>query len=409
MADEILFNKYELRQTIENHRNGLRTAFDNMPDERLLNTVLAELQQYAVEKWQLELPVLGEPVIDAGRSKIEVGRYGGPPQRGEPTVRVDAERYTLEIPFTGDGDLLFHRGSSFNLNPPRGTVRGNTLSMTVLERNPNPDALNQKFERYISEVQEYLGWLSGDVQAWNQSIASEAATVIDHRRKRAEQAGSVVSGLKFNVKPRDDQATTYAVPVAARRKIVPQLPTPKPGAKPEPVLGPDVYRTILDTLNQMSLVMERSPHAYATMDEETLRFQFLVPLNANFEGEARGEVFNYGGKTDILITVGGKNIFIAECKFWRGPKSLLDTIDQILGYLSWRDTKCAILVFNRNKAFSQVLAQLRDTVEAHTHFISFDGARGETELAFSFKRPDDPDRKLTLTVLAFDIPAEDAV
>lgn len=145
----------------------------------------------------------------------------------------------------------------------------------------------------------------------------------------------------------------------------------------------------------------------ATTHEETLRFQFLVPLNANFEGEARGEVFNYGGKTDILITVQGRNIFVAECKFWRGAKSFTDTIDQILGYLTWRDTKCAILVFNRNKGFSQVLEQIPPSAEGHPQFVSYDGAKSETEFAFTFRRPDDADRKLTLTVLAFDIPGED--
>ncbi|MCA1939884.1 MAG: hypothetical protein LDL26_02690 [Caenispirillum bisanense] len=153
--------------------------------------------------------------------------------------------------------------------------------------------------------------------------------------------------------------------------------------------------------------MERSPHAYATMDEETLRFQFLVPLNAHFEGEARAEVFNYGGKTDILITVQGKNIFIGECKFWRGPKGLTETVDQVLGYLGWRDTKCAILLFNRKRNFSQVLAQILPTMEQHPQYISFDGSRDGTELTFTFSRPDDADRRLKLTVLAFDIPAEE--
>jgi hypothetical protein len=31
-----------------------------------------------------------------------------------------------------------------------------------------------------------------------------------------------------------------------------------------------------------------------------------------------------------------------------------DTIAQLLGYVSWRDTKTAIVIFNRNKNFSRV-------------------------------------------------------
>jgi hypothetical protein len=31
----------------------------------------------------------------------------------------------------------------------------------------------------------------------------------------------------------------------------------------------------------------------------------------------------------------GKNIFVAECKLWRGPKAHLEALDQLLSYLTW--------------------------------------------------------------------------
>ena len=34
----------------------------------------------------------------------------------------------------------------------------------------------------------------------------------------------------------------------------------------------------------------------------------------------------------------GKNVVIAECIVWKGEKSFLATLDQIVSYLSWRDT-----------------------------------------------------------------------
>ena len=39
------------------------------------------------------------------------------------------------------------------------------------------------------------------------------------------------------------------------------------------------------------------------------------------EGQATGETFNAAGKTDILLRIDGKNVFIGECKFWKGPKA----------------------------------------------------------------------------------------
>jgi hypothetical protein len=405
MSEDYLFNKYDLRRIIEEHRKNLLDELDGMQDSRLLNTDLAALQIYAIDKYTIHLPVLGDPIVDEGRTKMRVGRYGS---YGDESVTVDAQRYTLEVPFDGDMELFFTQGSSFSTNPPRAEVTRGMLTTTIVECSPTAEAINQKFELFLASVRQYLGWLKNDIDAWNASIGVEVSKVVEYRRSKAETAGTVASGLKFAVKQRTDRAATYAMPVSQRRKIAPQLPAAKLGSPPEPVLTAEMYRAILDTLKQMAVGMERSPHAFAKMDEETLRFQFLVPLNAHFEGDARAEVFNYGGKTDILITVQGRNIFVGECKFWRGAQALSETVDQILGYLAWRDTKCAILLFNRNRNFSQVLAQIKPTMDKHPQFVSFDGSKDETEFSFTFKRPDDAERRLALTVLAFDIPADDS-
>jgi len=106
------------------------------------------------------------------------------------------------------------------------------------------------------------------------------------------------------------------------------------------------YENILSIMRNMVRVMEQSPKAFENMGEEDLRTQFLVQLNAQYEGRATGETFNFQGKTDILIRADeGGNVFIAECKFWSGEKQFLETIDQLLSYLTWRDTKTAILIF----------------------------------------------------------------
>jgi hypothetical protein len=151
--------------------------------------------------------------------------------------------------------------------------------------------------------------------------------------------------------------------------------------------------------------MERSPAAFASMDEEALRTHFLVQLNGHYEGQATGETFNYEGKTDILIRADGKNIFIAECKFWGGPKKLTETLDQLLGYSSWRDTKVAVLVFNRNKDFSKVLESVQSTIVAHSNCKRVVGAQSETSFRYVFSHRDDANREMTLSVLAFNVPS----
>jgi hypothetical protein len=183
------------------------------------------------------------------------------------------------------------------------------------------------------------------------------------------------------------------------------MPKPKAGSyAPEPELRPETYEEILRVIKSLSLTMERSPSAFATMGEEHLRDHILVSLNGQFEGAATSETFNRSGKTDILIRVKDRNIFIAECKFWDGPKSLTAAVDQVLSYLSWRDTKVALIVFNRRKDVSAVLAAIPETVSQHPLFKKQLEYKAEGAFRFLFGQKDDRNRDLILTVLVFDVP-----
>ena len=174
--------------------------------------------------------------------------------------------------------------------------------------------------------------------------------------------------------------------------------------RPEPVLSAVDYEHILSVVTNMALVMERSPSAFTAMDEEALRSHFLVQLNGHYEGQASGETFNYEGKTDILIRAEGRNIFIAECKYWNGAKKFGETIDQLLGYVSWRDTKTAVIIFNRNRNFSHVIETVPDAVKEHPNFKRAVDNDGEGRSRYVLAHRDDKNREMILTVLAFDVP-----
>lgn len=155
----------------------------------------------------------------------------------------------------------------------------------------------------------------------------------------------------------------------------------------------------------MVAVMERSPKAFKGMKEEDLRQHFLVQLNGQYEGQATGETFNFEGKTDILIRTAGKNVFIAECKFWDGPESIRRAIDQLLGYASWRDTKTAFLVFNRSKNLSSVIQKVKEAVKTHPNVLRELPYASETGLRVVLHHRDDRARELILRVLIFEVPA----
>jgi HEAT repeat protein len=190
-------------------------------------------------------------------------------------------------------------------------------------------------------------------------------------------------------------------------QVIATSPPPQEENNAKPLTVPldmQEYEDILAVIFNMALVMERCPEAFRRMDEEALRQHFLVQLNGKYKGQSAGEIFNKKGKTDILIRVDGKNIFIAECKFWRGKNNLKETLDQLLGYTTWRDTKLALLIFNRNKNFSAVLEQISEVMKNHPTFTQELSYPSETGFRFILHHPEDKNRELLLTVLAFEIP-----
>jgi hypothetical protein len=231
---------------------------------------------------------------------------------------------------------------------------------------------------------------------------------INERREKLLKEQDLAASLGVPMRKRDGMPETYSVPVARKKLAIQFPPASNQPFKPEPALEMQAYEQILAMVSSMALVLERSPKTFAGMKEEDLRTHFLVTLNAHYEGRATGETFNYDGKTDILIRENGRNVFIAECKFWRRPEGLGETIDQLLGYASWRDTKTAIILFNRNKNLSGVLEKIPDAISSHPHFKQQLDYQNETGFRFVFRQKNDLSRDITVSVLVFDVPIEEA-
>ena len=130
----------------------------------------------------------------------------------------------------------------------------------------------------------------------------------------------------------------------------------------------------------------------------------LLILEPNFEGSATGETFNKSGKTDILLRHEGKNVFIAELKYWRGKKAYLDTISQLPGYLTWRDSKAAIVLFVKNKELSPVLNTVKEVTSEHPNYLGFVTEQEEGWYHYRLHINEDKNREVRLAVMLFHLP-----
>jgi hypothetical protein len=146
------------------------------------------------------------------------------------------------------------------------------------------------------------------------------------------------------------------------------------------------------------------PSTYANKDEESLRDHLILQLEPRFEYSATGETFNKTGKTDILIRHQKSNIFVAECKFWRGQKGHFETIDQVLSYLTWRDSKAAIIYFVDGKEMSVPLKVIEESTLKHSCFLKFNEKTHDSWFDYTFHLPADSGVQIRLSILCFHLP-----
>ena len=404
---EYLFSNVSWHDVERNQLQEMQKAVAEMDGNRLLNTSVEDLAAYLEKKFQIEVPTLltDEIVVDQRETSIDVSRDHNRMifDRSRP-FHITGTEIEVEIPFTGEAEAFKIQPTTYTESPPRAEVRGGALVLKIVGTNLEAERVRGDIDRTVSEIQGHLSTLRTNAQSLSAQLPTQTRSAIESRRQKLLSDRNLVGGLAFKMKPRPGTNQTFTAP-NVRRKIFPAMPAASSSAyKPEPALSNADYEHILGVLQNMVQVMERSPSAFETMDEESIRSHFLVQLNGHYEGQATGETFNYEGKTDILVRSEGKNIFIGECKFWSGPKMLTDTIDQVLGYTSWRDTKVAVIVFNRNKDFSRVLTAISETANAHSNFKRELTGSTETIFRYCFAHKDDKNRELFLTILAFDVP-----
>ncbi|NEQ37273.1 MAG: hypothetical protein F6K40_13750 [Okeania sp. SIO3I5] len=286
-------------------------------------------------------------------------------------------------------------------------MKGNKIVISYEIHDSNEkSAVKLEFERFLSQINSYLEQMSKDLASFETSIKEKVISILESRRKKLLNDQKLVESLGYPVRHNPDVSKTYSVPLVKRKtKVYPPLPN-KETFESEPSLDIKDYENILSIISNMGLAMETSPKTFKNMKEEDIRHLFLVQLNGQYKykGKASGETFNNKGKTDILIRENGQNIFIAECKFWRGEKEFKDAINQFLGYVSCRDTKTAILIFNKNKGFTSVVKKIKEITKHHPNYVKDLHYDNETGCRFIFHHQDDDDSKLILTILAFNIP-----
>lgn len=360
-----------------------------------------EYAQYLVSTYKLEpinVDFDKEQIADNGKTTHQLkDRYFG--------ERHNAEYYNIKIsyPYSGYSILFEVIPDSRVLTDYEVTIEEDTVSLIVLQREQDPEKFKQNKNRAQSDAFANLKNINQCAEQWNSRLEKLVKDAFVKHKNELKNENSFFEAI--SLKTNKESNGLFSVPTV-KKKVIPQpkLDITKEFSS-EPTLSNSVYDDILQIIYNVGQNLERKPNLYIGKDEEGIRDQILLFLETRYEGTtATGETFNHSGKTDILLKYAddGSNLFIAECKFWRGASEYLDAINQLFDrYLTWRDTKVALIMFVDNKDFSSILDKIKENTEQHEYFDSHVCDRHESSFSYKFRLPKDKDKTVFLEVIAF--------
>ncbi|MCP3923298.1 MAG: hypothetical protein GY714_12005 [Desulfobacterales bacterium] len=401
------FSDYDGFSIIESQKQRIVSAIRSQTDDYILNVNREEYIQHLISEFSIIPLEINKDQLSVStyEAQIPAGSHPGTYHvRSGQSYSKDVIKYHL--PFTGDPELLKVRASSYTLTSPIINVEEGCICFEIVNFNLAPERIKQEADSTINSIESQNSRLTKDLIAFNNQIEGIANQAFDSRKQQLLSKNDLMSSLGVPVRKADDTPSTFSVPTR-RTKVIPSKSKPvvaEKGYKPEPSIDDSIYLQILSIIHDVGNQFERLPSTYAGKDEESLRDHILLILEPNFEGSATGETFNKSGKTDILLRHEGKNVFIAELKFWRGRKSYLDTINQLLGYLTWRDSKAAIVMFVKNKELSPVLDIVKSATPEHENYLGFVSEQEEGWCHYRFHINDDKNREVKLSVMLFHLP-----
>jgi hypothetical protein len=408
-----LFTDGDLSNLIPSIQKMVSDKVETILKDQLLATPEDDLVQYIVTSISIEpLTIFCDERMTSSQCEVQVDVSGYPGRNSwrDGPCMVSGIQIEITIPFTGDKELFKIRPHSFYYSPiPHGTINS-------MENNHGFLRMTFKFpsdeneDRIKQSIQEQLGYLKNAVDSqrsyidqFNSQLPTIARNLIQDRRNRLARHDKILAHLNIPIQRRSGEPAIQPIPI--KKRIVSVLPPQRKGGfKPEPGITDDVFESILSVIRHGGRSFEQTPETYSVHDEEELRDILLSHLNVFFQGGATGETFRKKGKTDILIQDQDRSAFVGECKVWQGQQYLQNAIDQLLSYLTWRDCKASLTLFNKhNRGFTSIQETVSNSFLSHSRYFKNVPVSEMGESRFILRSNEDDTRLIYCHVFLFNL------
>lgn len=198
----LLFYKMNIFDVLQRRQDTMKgeisqlTAFQigSLPEDELIRSLAAN--------YKLETPVLEDERAHISYREVDVDVSHDPMRmiwdRSRPFY-IKGTEITFTVPFKGDPNLFQVRPSSFDLNPPRGEVRGREIHFVQTRTDNNAAAAKTEYERTVQSVKQYLGWLEASISDFNSKIGNQVQGLIAQRKQQLGDQANMVAAIGLPV------------------------------------------------------------------------------------------------------------------------------------------------------------------------------------------------------------------
>jgi hypothetical protein len=303
-----------------------------------------------------------------------------PMYRDEGDLKYEYESIHVTIPILPHSnldELLRMRPSTFSLSGGARQVKWNrTAAEFTIDIKGYGFARDEKW--IINEVNNlkqyvynHIHIVKTEIEAENAKLLPKIKAAIESRKTKLtedkEKYNALFKQIGIPLKKKEDEVVKR---IQLDTKPLVQRLKPNPSQPENYVIDRDKVLDIIHILDNSGIQFEKTPDTFVGSDENDYRNILLVGLNNVFQGKATGETFNSSGKSDIYLHIDKGNILVCECKIWVGQKKYGETIDQLLGYLTWRQNSGIMITFVKNKSLTNVLTESEGAIKGHASYRS---------------------------------------
>ncbi len=326
-------------------------------------------------------------------------------QGGRWPKKINGMRYQVVVPFTGDSDLFTLRPSrTQGPGSAQGFLRGDDLVLVVDTWQQDAEQVKRALNEQACFLRTHADFVNQELSGFMNQTRGLLLDAVQKRRARLEEATAVQEALGIPLHKHPEALDPAPI---QRKPLGLKALEEKAGEGPGYVMEDAAYEQVVEVLLHFGKALERTPRTFRKLKEPELRDFLLVILNSTFDGAATGEAFNGDGKTDVLVRIEDRNVFIGECKIWHDEGTWSGAIGQLLSYLVWRDTKAALILFIKHrKDIGAVITKAEKAIRDHDCYESEGPPSDDSELRRNFvlHSSADTERLIQLAFLPFVIP-----